>query len=244
MTSRSRARRSVFYEMAGLLVFAAPILYGMIGPLHLFGTLSVFPYGLPDTPLFWWPLTCWPILIVFGVWGLTGLWITDKTPLSGPWLLGITGTLCLSALIADMGGGVALYADRIVVRDLNRFSVAQETLWLKDVRSVSLLCDKTTRYVRRGGSKRLPDAAEYRVSFANGRVVNLTEGDYKTRVQARWLKAMTTVDARLSANGVPRRLSPDQDPAIYGQCLNLFTDDFAPQDRAAYTYLFSPDAPK
>lgn len=240
--------RSEKFEMlcqgAGLLSFAAFLIYILAGPMHVFGTVSLFPQSLDSPPLFWWPLVCWSVALAFGVWGVGGIFILKYlSGKRGLWVLFGTGLFLCVGFVTDMAGGVALYSDRIMRRDLNHLNPQIETLWLSEATGVELTCDKLTRRVRRGADRRLRNTAVYRVIFANGRSVNLAEGYYKSRVQAKWLRAMSEVDRQLSARGVPRRLAEGQSLAVYGQCLQLFAPDFPARSRDDYIFLFSPDAP-
>lgn len=236
-------RHGMFFQGAGLLSLAAFLFYLFVGPMHVFGTISLFSQSLDSPPLFWWPLVCWPVALAFGVWGVGGIFMLRYlSGKRGLWVLICTGIFLCLAFAADMAGGVALYSDRIIRRDLSRLNPHMETLWLSEATRVELTCDQVSRRVRRGADRRLGSTAVYRVIFANGRSVNLAEGYYKPKFQATWLKTVSDIDRQLSVRGVPRRLADGQSLAVYSQCVQLFTQDFPAARRNTYLYLFSPDS--
>lgn len=228
--------------LASVIVMVLGMAYVVI--MEMTGKHSLFPQSLDAQPLFWWPLIFWPAALGLGVWAVGSLLLMPRFPRhrTGRLVLSVGIVLFLTALATDKVGGVAIYPDRVVVRDLNRFSLGSTVYTAEDVREVRLRCDKTTRYVRKGSRHNLDTVLDYRLMLSDGRELNLAKGAYGREVYSEWLRAMVSLEETLSREGIPRRvtLSAHESLQTYKQCVDMFRMDFSPTQSEVYLRLMAP----
>ncbi|MFT4091466.1 MAG: hypothetical protein QM645_12090 [Asticcacaulis sp.] len=227
--------------LAMFLCLLAPIAY-------LFITLnkaSLFTAFLNASPLLWWPKPHLAASVILVILGFASFYFFSKSEVSPKVMIAVASVVAVLfvwATAAAVTAGVAVFPDRIFIREYKGLLPTDSTYWLRDVTRVELECDQLTRRVHRGADRRMEDTAEYRLVFKDGREINLTNAIARREDYKAVLASMTRINKLMQSQGTPRQLSDAQTVSRYETCLLLFRSDLnAYLDE--YLTLFSPVAP-
>jgi hypothetical protein len=163
-------------------------------------TWSTFPKALASPPLIWWPLATWLGLAascLVMLWGVVSGFVVPRVP--SPALAATVSTVACLAILAgatvyERQSGVALYADRLVLRSA-RSGFSLNTVRYDDVRSIRVGCG----YGRHGRSIPI-----YEAILETGERLELDKPSFQflpDPVLPSWVSLMAPINEAIRAGG-------------------------------------------
>jgi hypothetical protein len=228
-----------YWSISPIFTIIIFLFYIFIGPMGLLGSISFFPFSLKDNPLLWWPIFFWPTLIFFCIWSIILLFTGGFGKNKAIYVFSII-LFCIS-MIADSVSGTALYADKIVTRNINHLNFKKKIIYMNDIVAVEMSCEYSTSHVRRGFDRTARVATDYVLLLSNGQRLDLTDGLPRFRNNGDysiWILAVSQLNSLVVQKKIPKMIAT-YPVEKYDECINLFSSDFSLEDRFKFMNIFS-----